>query len=276
MSEMIDTITTIENYLNQDPLVKITEKLGCGDLYKKAVLNDLVKSPDVQIDDTILTIHESYSKESVYKNLKNMGYETLDTLRYIASHPKDFGNISYTVAKEIITNPKVLATTILGIAVLGAGCISQPSDSSSNDADLPIPTPTNEKVMKTTPDGMTFYGSPNSNDNKYLPAYDTDGDGDIDAKDSAVNQPMADQYNNGDIKKTIKGFFGIPIDSKLHQNYPDIKEFRIRKWDLDGDKIFKEKVEILINGKIIYSTTTDTNNNSGIDILDVMTDLDWQ
>ena len=101
--------------LRQDPLVKVTEKLGCDDFYKKSVLNDLSKSPDVQIDGNTLMIHELYDNSSISDDLKALGHETLDTARYIAS-------TTYTAAKAIITDPKVLGIALLGIAIGGSGC----------------------------------------------------------------------------------------------------------------------------------------------------------
>jgi len=128
--------------------------------------------------------------------------------------------------------------------------------------------PETPKILGTTVDGIPHYAFSGNG------AFDIDSDWKSDFTDSAVGPSDASRWNNN-MAKAIDSNFGIPTTSKLHQDYPNIEEFRIRKWDLDDDKIFKEKVEIIINGKIIYSTTTDTNNNGGIDILDVMTDLGW-
>ena len=167
---------------------------------------------------------------------------------------------------------KPLCALILIAAVLNSGCIST---SSSNTAeDVPVVKAEPEKVIKTTPDGMSYFVKPHQHDG-YWAAYDTDGDGDIDVRDSVVNQPMADQYDNSDIKKTIRGFFGIPTTSKLHQDYPNIEEFRIRKWDLDGDGHFLDKIEILINGEIVHTTTTDVDGKSGVNMLDAFLELGW-
>ena len=244
MREMIDTIITVEKSLSQDPLVKVTEKLGYGAFYKKAVLNDLIKSPNVQIDGNILTIHESYSNNSLFYDLKNLGHETLETAKYIAGHPKDIAHITYDVAKGVLTNPKALTICLLGIAIGGSGClISTDNTATTNDIpDVHIKAPADEKVVKTTPDGLNFYEKESDLyvTNTYRGAYDTDGDGKINVKDSAIDQPMADQYDNGNIKKTIKGIYGIPIDSKMYQDHPEvIKEIRVRQTDLDGDGKFK-------------------------------------
>ena len=166
---------------------------------------------------------------------------------------------------------KPLCALILIAAVLNSGCIST---SSSNTAeDVPVVKAEPEKVIKTTPDGMTFYGSPKSNDNKYLPSYDTDGDGDIDARDSAVGPSDASRWNNN-MAKAIDSNFGIPTTSKLHQDYPNIEEFRVRQWDSDNDGNH-DKIEILINGEVVYITTTDTNQDGSINLNDIMTQLDW-
>lgn len=238
MSEIIDTIITVENCLSQYPLVKVTEKLGCGDLYKKAVLNDLIKSPDVQIDGNILTIHESYSNNSLSCDLKNLGYETLETAKYIASHPKDIVHITYDVAKGVLTNPKALTICLLDIAIGSSGCLISTDNTAMTNGvpDVPTTTPTDTgpKVLGTTVDGIPHYAF--SGNGKF----DLDGDGIYDITDSAINQPMADQYDNGNIKKTIKGIYGIPIDSKMYQDHPEvIKEIRVRQTDLDGDGKFK-------------------------------------
>ncbi|MBW6471478.1 MAG: hypothetical protein K0A90_09735 [Methanosarcinaceae archaeon] len=173
---------------------------------------------------------------------------------------------------------KPLCALILIAAVLNSGCLESTSSNTATTngvPDVPIKAPADEKVLKTTPDGMTFYGSPKGNDNIYLSSYDTDGDGDLDARDRAVNQAMAYEYHNGNMNLIIFSFFGIPKDSKLHQDYPNIEEFRVRQWDLDGDDKFKEKVEIIINDKVIYSTTTDIDGKNGVNMGDAFLDLGW-
>ena len=105
----------------------------------------------------------------------------------------------------------------------------------------------------------------------YLPSYDTDGD--IDARDSAVGPSDASRWNNN-MAKAIDANFGIPTTSKLHQDYPNIEEFRVRQWDSDNDGNH-DKIEILINGEVVYITTTDTNQDGSINLNDIMTQLDW-
>ena len=169
---------------------------------------------------------------------------------------------------------KPLCALILIAAVLNSGCISTSSSNTAEDVPVERPIPAgSEIVQKITPDGLIFYEKAKLGDDGFRSSYDTDGD--IDVRDSVVNQPMADQYDNSDIKKTIRGFFGIPTTSKLHQDYPNIEEFRIRKWDLDGDGHFLDKIEILINGEIVHTTTTDVDGKSGVNMLDAFLELGW-
>ncbi len=166
---------------------------------------------------------------------------------------------------------KPLCALILIAAVLNSGCIST---SSSNTAeDVPVVKAEPEKVIKTTPDGMSYFVKPHQHDG-YWAAYDTDGDGDIDATDSAVGPGEASR-DGGNIAISIRGIIGIPTTSKLHQDYPNIEEFRIRKWDLDGDGHFLDKIEILINGEIVHTTTTDVDGKSGVNMLDAFLELGW-
>ena len=167
---------------------------------------------------------------------------------------------------------KPLCALILIAAVLNSGCIST---SSSNTAeDVPVVKAEPEKVIKTTPDGMSYFVKPHQHDG-YWAEYDTDGDGDIDACDGAVGPHEVSFYHDDNIKQTIRGIMGIPIDSKLYQDYPDIEELRIRQWDLDGDGKFKEKIDLLINGEIVYTTTTNTNHDGGVGPTDAFLDLGW-
>ncbi len=78
----------------------------------------------------------------------------------------------------------------------------------------------------------------------------------------------SDAAIDGNIANAIRYNFGIPTTSKLHQDYPDIEEFRTRRWDLDGDGKFKEKIEILINGEVVHTTITDTNQDGSADLGD--------
>jgi len=170
---------------------------------------------------------------------------------------------------------KPLCALILIAAVLNSGCLESTSSNTATTngvPDVPIKAPADEKVLKTTPDGMTFYGSPKGNDNIYLSSYDTDGDGDIDARDSAVGPSDAARWNNN-IAKAINANFGIPTNSKLHQDYPNIEEFRTRSWLNENDE--RIKIEILINHAVVYSTTTDTNQDGSINLNDILTDLNW-
>ncbi|MCJ7615221.1 MAG: hypothetical protein MUO43_01645 [Desulfobacterales bacterium] len=168
---------------------------------------------------------------------------------------------------------KPLCALILIAAVLNSGCIST---SSSNTAeDVPVVKAEPETQIYTTPDGLQFVGpyGHDDEDGMYLPSYDTDGDGDIDARDSAVGPSDASRWNNN-MAKAIDANFGIPTTSKLHQDYPNIEEFRVRQWDSDNDGNH-DKIEILINGEVVYITTTDTNQDGSINLNDIMTQLDW-
>ncbi len=169
---------------------------------------------------------------------------------------------------------KPLCALILIAAVLNSGCISI---SNSNTAeDVPVVKAEPETQIYTTPDGLKFFGpyGHDEADGQYVPVYDTDGDGKIDAEDSAVGPNDAARWNNN-IAKAIDANFGIPTTSKLHQDYPDIEEFRIRGWNSDNDDVC-EKIEIIINDEIVDSTTTDVDGNGRININDVLTKLDWK
>ena len=273
-------IQTAGNYrkaFERDPVTQILDKLGLGDKYRDASAKTMLEDPYTEIEDGFITTvgnHASF-RESLVKDTKDIYCMVKDGVCYTLKNPVDIALLPVQTIYEMIKRPKVLATAILGIAVLGAGCISQPSNSSSNDADLPIKTPTPETQIYTTPDGLTFVGPYGHDecDGMYLPSYDTDGDGDIDAKDSAVGPNDAARHNNN-IAIAIRATFGIPTTSKLHQDYPDIEEFRIRHWDLNNDGNH-DKIDILINHKVIYTTTTDTNQDGSINLNDVLTELGW-
>ena len=168
---------------------------------------------------------------------------------------------------------KPLCALILIAAVLNSGCIST---SSSNTAeDVPVEKAEPETQIYTTPDGLQFVGPYGHDecDGMYLPSYDTDGDGDIDATDSAVGPSDASRHNNN-IAIAIRANFGIQTTSKLYQDYPDIEEIRVRQWDSDNDGNH-DKIEILINYEVVHSTTTDTDQDGGVSFKDALIELGW-
>ena len=128
--------------------------------------------------------------------------------------------------------------------------------------------PETPKILGTTVDGIPHYKFDSG-----LGAFDIDGDGKYDFTDSAVGPN--DAAIDGNIANAIRYNFGIPTTSKLHQDYPNIEEFRTRRWDLDGDGKFKEKIEILINGEVVHTTITDTNQDGSADLGDAVTELGW-
>ncbi|MDO9516461.1 MAG: hypothetical protein Q7J10_00260, partial [Methanosarcinaceae archaeon] len=163
---------------------------------------------------------------------------------------------------------KPLCALILIAAVLNSGCISTSSSNTAEDVPVVKAEPETPKILGTTVDGIPHYAFSGNG------AFDIDGDGIYDFTDSAVGPGEASR-DGGNIAITIRGYFGIPTTSKLHQDYLDIEEFRIRKWDLDGDGHFLDKIEILINGEIVYSSTTDIDGKNGVNMLDAFLELGW-
>ena len=96
-----------------------------------------------------------------------------------------------------------LYALLLIAAVLNSGCISI-SNSDDTAQDVPVVKAEPEKVIKTTPDGMSYFVKPHQHDG-YWAAYDTDGDGDIDARDGALGPREVSLYHNDNIKQTIRG-----------------------------------------------------------------------
>ena len=173
-----------------------------------------------------------------------------------------------------------LCALVLIAAVLNSGCLES---STGNTAvvngvpDLPIQPAADEKVLKTTPDGLNFFEKESDVyvTNTYRGAYDIDNDGDIDIKESVIDQD--DAARDGNIANSIRAIYGIPIDSKMYDEFPEgIQELRERKHDLDGDGKFKEQVDLLINGKIVCSTTTDTDQDGGISLNDILIERGWK
>ncbi|TFH42778.1 MAG: hypothetical protein E4G94_05745 [ANME-2 cluster archaeon] len=168
-----------------------------------------------------------------------------------------------------MTPVKILTVFLLILALTLSGCTTEDEPA----ADQPVKEVEPETQIYTTPDGLKFFGpyGHDEADGQYVPVYDTDGD--IDARDSAVGPN--DAAIDGNIANAIRYNFGIPQNSKLHQDYPNIEEFRIRKWDFDGDRKFLDKVEILINDKIVHSSTTDIDGKNGVNIVDTFSELGW-
>ena len=170
---------------------------------------------------------------------------------------------------------KPLCALILIAAVLNSGCISTSSSNTAEDVPVERPIPAgSEIVQKITPDGLIFYEKAKLEGvTEYRGAYDTDGD--IDARDGAVG-PNDASRDGGNIAISIRGIIGIPTTSKLHQDYPDIEELRIRQWDFDeNDDDYYDKIEVIINNKVIHNTTTDVNGDGYIGFDDTLIELGW-
>lgn len=121
----------------------------------------------------------------------------------------------------------------------------------------------------TTPDGLVYYEYPRW-DGGYCGAYDTNGD--IDVRDAAVDE--SDAARNYGMKNAIRANFGIPTNSRLYDQHPDIQEFRVRKWDLDNNNDY-EKIEIIINDQFVFSTTSDPDGD-GVDLVDAFDAAGWR
>ena len=119
----------------------------------------------------------------------------------------------------------LLYALILIAAVLNSGCISiSNSDDTAQDVPVVKAEPETPKVIGTTVDGIDYYRASGLGD------VDINGDMIFDFCDSAVDQNDAARHNDN-IAIAIRANFGTQTDSKLHQDYPDIEEFRIRNWD---------------------------------------------
>ena len=274
---VIQTAGSYREAFESDPVTRIADRLGLGDFYRKASANTMLEDPYTEIEDGFITTignHKSL-KECLVQDTKEMYCMVKDGVRYTLKNPVDIALIPAQAMYEMIKRPKALGVIVLGLALAGSGCTSSGSDDAPTQE--PTPKPIQEKVVKTTPDGLNFYEKKSDMyiTGTYRGAYDTNNDGVIDVRDSAVDQAKADQLHKGSMPLTIKSFFGIPTDSKMYDQHPNIEEFRIRAHYLDDDKK-ADKIEIIINDKIVHTTTTDTDNDGGIDIGDAVKELGWR
>ena len=279
-------------------LVWILDKLGFGTIYRDAAAKDLLGNPYVFMDDNHIATLEKHT--SLLDGLKHTAKDAhdcvSDSVHYTLENPCDVARIPYDVLKAVITSPKAIGIGILGLAVGTSGCTDKILGDDVNRSisdylgDIVVDKEhnltlgdsvesmhfrmsdvissennNNNLIQRTTPEGLVFYVFEESplDTNGVRRHYDVNGDGLTDVRDLVVSKTEASELGVSLEKYLSINCISIALD--LYKNNPELDEMRFRFHDLNHNSIYTEpsidRLELIIDGKILVSLSDDLDNN---------------